>query len=141
KTASTICACDEFFDDITLEDLTQSGMKEELVGRLSQIVNLKKMSKSNMVKLIRKKAEIVSKELEVLIELTPTAEKELLEISFGTLGVRYPMNKLREVVQRKLADVYFSSNFDKNNDVIVVKSLKRATIKYAQNAIDDEYTA
>ncbi len=118
-----------FYEDLTLEDIVDFGMQEELAGRLVSIVNFHKLDEEDMIKLLRKKTEIISKELDCSIELKEAAERELLDLSFGNLGVRLPMNIIRTLAQNTIADVFFDRGFDYETDKVVIDSAESAHIE------------
>lgn len=119
---------DSFYDNLTVQDIIDFGMQEELAGRLVQVVNFHKLSKKAMRKLIRCKVNEISNEIGIGIEITKAAESALLDIAFGSLGVRRPMNLIRELVQNTVAAVFFEKGFDSSNEKVVIESLKRAHI-------------
>lgn len=119
---------DSFYDDLTMQDIIDFGMQEELAGRLVQVVNFHKLSKKAMRKLIRCKVNEISNEIGITIEITKAAESALLDIAFGSLGVRRPMNLIRELAQNTVAAVFFEKGFDSSNEKVVIESLNRAHI-------------
>lgn len=120
---------DCFYEDLSLQDLIDFGMQEELAGRMVQIVNFHKLSREDMFNLIRDKVKEISKEIKIDIHITESATEEFLEVSFGSLGVRRPMNMIRELVQNKVAEVFFEGKFDCDRDTVVIDSLKTARIE------------
>lgn len=120
---------DEFFADITLEDMIDFGMQEELAGRLSQVVNFHKISKEDMSRLILIKAKEISKEIGVEIELTAKAQQDFLEVSYTNLGVRRPMNLIRELAQNAIAQIFFEKDIDLETTKIVITSAESAHVK------------
>lgn len=122
-------AADLFFEDLTLQDIIDFGMTEELAGRMVQVVNFHKLSNTAMRKLIKCKVKEISKELNIEIELTKASMKDFLDISFGSLGVRRPMNMIRELVQNTVAEAFFEEKFDSRRDKVVISSPHCARIK------------
>ncbi|MBQ8514228.1 MAG: AAA family ATPase [Ruminococcus sp.] len=120
---------DDFYEDISLQDIIDFGMQEELAGRLSQVVNFHKLSREDMQELIQCKVKEISDEIGITLQLTESAEMELLDIAFGSLGVRRPMNLMRELAQNTVADVFFDSGFDNDKDKVVIDSLTSAHIE------------
>ncbi|MBP3379760.1 MAG: AAA family ATPase [Ruminococcus sp.] len=119
---------DSFYDDLTIQDMIDFGMQEELAGRLVQVVNFHKLSKKAMRKLIRCKVNEISNEIGINIEITKAAESAFLDIAFGSLGVRRPMNLIRELVQNTVAEVFFEKGFDSINEKVVIESPECARI-------------
>lgn len=119
---------DSFYDDLTIQDMIDFGMQEEFAGRLVQVINFHKLSPKAMRKLIRCKANEISNEIGIGIQITKAAESALLDIAFGSLGVRRPMNLIRELVQNAVAAVFFENGFDSGTDKVVIESLERAKI-------------
>ena len=117
------------FCDLNIQDIIDFGMQEELAGRISQVVNFRMLSKESMLDIICCKTKSISEELGIHIELTKAAKDELLDISFTGLGVRRPMNSIRELAQSAVADLFFDDDVDYENDTIVISSLNSAYVK------------
>lgn len=98
---------DVFYADITIEDMIEYGMLEELAGRITRVVNFHRISENEMRRLIRLKAEEISKEFGVITEFSEQAYDELLNQAYTNLGVRRPMNIIRECIQDALVEVVF----------------------------------
>ncbi len=113
---------DSFFGDLSLQDMIDYGMREELAGRMVQVVNFHRLSREDMLKLIKYKTAEISEEIGINIEMTEDAAKDFLDISFGSLGVRRPMNIIRELVQNAVAEVFFDGKFDINRDKVIIDS-------------------
>lgn len=122
-------ASEAIFCDLNIQDIIDFGMQEELAGRISQVVNFRMLSRADMLDIIHCKTESISEELGIHIELTKAAKEELLGISFTGLGVRRPMNAIRELAQNAVADRYFEDDVDYENDIVFITSLKSACIK------------
>lgn len=121
-------SADSFYEDITLQDIIDCGMQEELAGRLSQVVNFHRISKDDMRKLLFHKAEEISRETGICTELTQAAAEDFLQISFGNLGIRRPMNQMRQLVQNAVAEVFFENGFDCQHDKVVIASVQSAYV-------------
>lgn len=98
---------DVFYADITIEDMIEYGMLEELAGRITRVVNFHRISENEMRRLLRLKAEEISKEFGVITEFSEQAYDELFDQAYTNLGVRRPMNIIRECIQDALAEVVF----------------------------------
>lgn len=121
--------CDSFYEDLSLQDMIDFGMREELAGRMVQVVNFHRLSDDAMLKLIWYKTEEISKDMSIAIEMTDTAAREFLDISFGSLGVRRPMNMIKELVQNAVSEVFFEGKFDAVRDKVVIDSLDKVHIE------------
>ncbi len=119
---------DCFYEDISLEDMLEVGMLQELAGRVEQVINLHKLSEEDMLYLLEEKAKSISKELGVQVELTSQAKKSLLEISYSSLGIRRPMNCIRSLAKETLTEAYFDDSFDKNCWKILIHSSEKAEL-------------
>ncbi len=119
----------DIYADLTIQDIIDFGMQEELAGRLSRVINFRKLSEEAMLGVIRSKSEEISRELCIKIRLTPEAEEELLKISFGGMGIRRPMNIIRELVQNTAAEIFFEGEWDEENDVVVITSADTACVE------------
>lgn len=120
---------DSFFEDLSLQDMIDFGMMEELAGRMVQVVNFHRLSDDAMLELIRHKTAKISEDMGIAIEMTEPAAREFLDISFGSLGVRRPMNIIRELVQNTVAEVFFEGKFDINSDRVIIDSTDAAYIE------------
>lgn len=120
---------DEFYEDLSLQDMIDFGMREELAGRMVQVVNFHKLSEEDMLALIRCKVKEISESMGIVIEMEESAEKDFLDISFGSLGVRRPMNMIRELVQNTVAEVFFDGEFENGRDKVVIESAQSAHIE------------
>jgi ATP-dependent protease Clp ATPase subunit len=129
---------DPFYEDLTLEELIGFGLLEELAGRMVQIVNFHKLSKKDMRKLLLCKAAEISDEMNVKIELTERGMQELLDISFGSLGVRRPMNVIKELTQNAVAEVFFDKGFDRQQEMVIIDSADSAHIQRCRNLAANE---
>jgi ATP-dependent protease Clp ATPase subunit len=127
-------ASDVFHDKLTMQDLIDYGMLEELAGRIMQVVNFKKLSKTDMRKLLTCKAEEISAQTGISIQLTGKALDELVKISYGSLGVRRPMNLIKEMALNTVATVFFDEGFDVDKDKVVIASEERAYVKRTRQA-------
>ncbi|MDE7222427.1 MAG: AAA family ATPase, partial [Acetatifactor sp.] len=61
---------DCFYEDLTLQDMIDYGMREELAGRMVQVVNFHKLSEEDMLELIRYKVKEISKSMGIEIWMT-----------------------------------------------------------------------
>lgn len=120
---------DCFYEDLTLQDMIDYGMREELAGRMVQVVNFHKLSEEAMLELLRYKVEEISDGMGIDIGMTEDSMRAFLSISFGSLGVRRPMNRIRELVQNTVAEVFFDGKFDSRRDRVVIDSLDSAHIE------------
>lgn len=132
---------DSFYDDITQEEIIEYGMQEELAGRLTQVINLHKLSEKDMKVLIKEKARLISEEQCVQIEVTAGAIDSLLEISYSNLGVRNVMNRLRSLVTNTLSEYYYDDNFDKSEHKIVIQSAEKTSVTKQRKKKKLEFSA
>ena len=120
---------EDLYDNITISDMVEGGMQEEFAGRISQVINFHKLSEEDMRDVIKSKAEEISAQIGANIELSEKAESELLKISYGALGIRNPMNKIRELAQNALAEIFFDDDFGETEKTVVIDSLTDARVK------------
>lgn len=118
-----------FQDELTLQEMIEFGLMEELAGRMVQVINFHRLSEKDMLTLIKCKVKEIAKAMDVNIEITKQAANEFLSISFGDLGVRCPMNKIRELTQNKISEVFFENGFNPATNKVVIDSLHSARIK------------
>ena len=119
---------DCFYDDITVKDMIEQGMLEELAGRISISVNFHKLSEDDMRRLIRSKAEQISRERGIRIKLTDKAVDALMTVAYTNLGVRAPMNLMTELAFETLARHSIDNCFDRSRDMIVIEGKAKARV-------------
>jgi ATP-dependent protease Clp ATPase subunit/ribosomal protein L37AE/L43A len=130
KSEASVDECsDIFYEDISLQDMIDFGMQEELAGRIMQVVNFKPLSKTDMRKLIIRKTELISQELEINIHLTDKAVQSFLSISYGSLGVRRPMNLIKELALNCVSRVFFDEGYDYSRDKVIITDTETARIR------------
>lgn len=122
---------DIFHEDITMQDIIDHGMIDELAGRMTQIINFHRLSDDDMRALIQCKVKEISDEMGITIELSAGAEEELLGISFGNFGVRRPMNIIKELSRTAVAEVFFDDGFDPCADKVVISSINSAMVEHS----------
>ena len=127
-TEESINATDSFYSPITIDDIIRFGMVEELAGRIQQVINFRRMSDDSMLHLIRCKTDEIGEEMGIHIELSDQAERELLSIAFGNLGLRTPLNRIRELVINTIAAAFFDGNIKENEICIQIRNMKEAQI-------------
>ena len=128
-TEESINATDSFYSPITIDDIIRFGMVEELAGRIQQVINFRRMSDESMLHLIRCKTDEIGEEMGIHIELSDQAERELLSIAFGNLGLRTPLNRIRELVINTIAAAFFIQKLEEKEIIIHIKNMKEAQIK------------
>ena len=89
---------------------------------------LKRMSDESMLRLLRCKTEQIGEELGFCIELTEQAEQELLSISIGNLGLRHPLNKIRELALNTVSGDFFNDDFQNEIAAVRIESLENAVL-------------
>lgn len=125
---------DMFYSPITIDDIIEAGMQPELAGRIQQIVNFGRMSDESMLTLIRSKCSEIEHELNVKIRLTEQAEQELLALSFGNLGVRKPLNKIRELVLNTVSVRFFDEDMSDKSICVTVEGLDQVILTFNEPA-------
>ncbi len=130
---------DAMYEDLDIEDMIKFGMQEELAGRITYVINFHKLSEDDMRKLIRKKVQEISDTLKVNIYITDEAVEDFLKISFGNLGVRAPMNRIKKLVQERIAEVFFESGFDAERQRVVIESDNMAYVEDASDTAKEYY--
>lgn len=122
------------YQPITMEDIIKFGMQEELAGRIQQIVNFKRLSDEAMLELILKKTQKISEEMGISIYLSEIARTELLSIAFGNLGLRQPLNKIRELTLNTISASFFEGELDTKKHCLVIHGLDEAAIVSVREA-------
>lgn len=111
------------YSDITIDDMIEEGMLEELAGRITSVVNMDIIPKNVMRKLLAEKAEQIAEEFGISIEITEAGMEALTGISYTNLGVRTPVSRIRSEVVRLLSTVYFTEAYDSRNVTVLFNGL------------------
>lgn len=119
-----------FYEDISLEEMIEFGMLEEIAGRMQMVVNLHKLSKEDMIKLILSKISKLEQEIQISVVFDDDTIASLLEISYTNLGVRRVMNCLRTIACRAISDVFYDRTID-DNCCLVIESADKAYLEFA----------
>ncbi len=122
---------DCFYEDITLEDILEVGMLEELAGRIENIINLHKLSEEDMKRLLDEKTKLISNDLGVEIQLTSDAKDSFMKICYSSLGIRRPINCIRSLVNTALAEQYFEKDFDKSQCRVLITSTEKSSVYHS----------
>lgn len=134
KGSGQVNESDAFYDDIELNDMIEQGMLEELAGRITSVINFHKISERQMRKIIRDKAAQIGKELGCPIRITDKGLKELMEIAYTNLGVRKPMNVIRELALSVIAHQTIFGDTDNDISEIVISGLEKVRLKKANHS-------
>lgn len=126
----------DIYTELTIDDLIEYGMIEELAGRMTQIINFRKISEADMLKLIKCKVKEISKELKIDIDITDKALKELLTISFGDRGIRAPINQIKELTFEKIASVVFEKVGNLIRTIRIEKNMTQKQLADKMNISD-----
>lgn len=132
---------DCFYEDITLDDMIEYGMLEEIAGRMTQVINLHKLSEADMRMLLAGKVGVIAKELGAIIELTEETMDSLIDISYSALGIRRPISCIRSLAGNALAEHYFDKDFDKKSCKILIRSADEADVLLLKEKLGLEITA
>ena len=120
----------DFSDDVTLDDMIEAGMLEEIAGRVSRVINFRPIGRGEMRLLLQDKAEKLGAERNAEIVLTRRAIEELLPMCYTRLGIRKPMNLIRELADDALTEAAFSGQLDENGiNVVIIQSLTSAVFR------------
>lgn len=110
----------DHYDDITIEDIIDSGATYELMGRFSQVVNYHKLSKEIVFEIAEEYAESFCKVIEAdKIILTDQFKEELYESANGPMGVRVVKNEIKKSVMLAFEEYALTGN--KSMKSIVLK--------------------
>ncbi|MBR6274064.1 MAG: AAA family ATPase [Lachnospiraceae bacterium] len=92
------------YDALSLDDLIENGMKEELAGRFTDIINYKRLDPSDMKTIIEMRKEEIENEMDCTITLGEKAVEELLLMSNGPMGVRKCTKEIKKRVAEALGE-------------------------------------
>lgn len=134
---------EEFYDEITREDLISMGALYELVGRFSDIISYGALSPEAIDKIIDLRLEEISQEIEIPITINDSMRKHLHDNSNTAFGNRLIYSLLKQVVNRALLEIY-------TNEIsvsrIVIKSKEEYEIESnvlqndSSNSMDSDLT-
>ncbi len=124
-----ISSSEVFYDNLTLDDMIEQGMIEELAGRITSVINFHRIDERQMKNIIRDKAKQIGDEMGYRIRITDKGLKELMQIAYTNLGVRKPMNVIRELAIGVIAHQTIFGAADKGGSEIVISGLEKAKLK------------
>lgn len=131
----------QFYNDITLPEIVQYGMIDELAGRLRMVINFHKLPESAMRSVILQKCEMLGAQMHCQVMMTEEAIADFLKIFYTNLGVRHPMNKLAELMTRKLSACTINGSFDPDKEMLVIESMEQITVRPINETDDMELSA
>ncbi|PID27611.1 MAG: ATP-dependent Clp protease ATP-binding subunit ClpX [Candidatus Cloacimonadota bacterium] len=113
---SSLEATSELFEKVTSDDLMKFGLIPELIGRLPVTTHLSELKEDDLVKILTKPKNSISKQYEKLFEMedcklefTPDALKEIAHIAIeqktGARGLRSIMEKVMIDIMYELPDM------------------------------------
>lgn len=123
-----------FYEDITLSDMIEYGMLEEIAGRLQLVINLHRLSKENMSKVILSKIAALEDELKISIAFDDSVIDSLLVMSYTNLGVRKVINCLKELAYRAISDAFYDKEIS-NNCCLVIESADKAHLEFEDGQV------
>ena len=134
KGSGQVDESEAFYEDIELNDMIEQGMLEELAGRITSVINFHKISERQMRNIIRDKAKQIGDEIGFAIRITDKGLKELMEIAYTNLGVRKPMNVIRELALGVVAHQTIFGDTDNDSSEIVISGLEKVRLKKANHS-------
>lgn len=110
------------YEDIKIEDMIKYGLTEQLAGRISQVINFRRIPEEDMKMLIRKKVSEISDTKQIKINITDSAVNEFLNISYTPLGVRAVINRINELVSDVITESFFAEEISLWNEIDIVSA-------------------
>lgn len=134
----TVCykdndSSERFYDDVSINDMIEFGMLEELAGRIEQVINLHRLSEKDMKYLIYEKAQLISEEKGITIEFEGDAVESFLDIAYTNLGIRNVTNCIKKLVCETVSSVYYEKDIDISNCTVLISSPDSAIIGTVEN--------
>ena len=117
-----------FYEDIDIQDMIDYGMLEELAGRIVRIVSFGRITEEAMAQLIRDKIELIGSEYGCQVRITDKAIAEIVDISYGTIGIRKPINRIKQLVQDTMAEALFGDGFNALSDRVLIEGADKARL-------------
>lgn len=119
---------DIFYENITVDDMIEYGLMEQLAGRISQVVNFHRIPLKDMKKLIRSKADELAGKQCCNIKISDKVIDDMIGIAYTPLGVRAIINKLNELISDAVSNAFFDGTFNERYDEIVIVSENKSRI-------------
>ena len=94
-----------------------------------------------MRSVILQKCEMLGAQMHCQVMMTEEAIADFLKISYTNLGVRHPMNKLAELMTRKLSACTINGSFDPDKEMRVIESMEQITVRPINETDDMELSA
>ena len=117
-----------YFEDLTLSDMINFGMRDELAGRVGRIINLHRLPEDSMRKIILKKSEEVAQRCGIRIELTENALDEFMDIAYQRTGIREVINRIDELAIDSIVDMYFAGR-SLGRKKLIINGIEEAVVK------------
>lgn len=96
----------DHYEDISIEDIIDSGATYELMGRFSQVVNYHKLSEKFVYEIIDEYAESFCEMLSANhINVSPEFKGELFASANGPMGVRVLKNEIKKSIMKAFEDI------------------------------------
>ncbi len=127
----------DFYEDVTIEEIIDYGMIYELAGRMQRVINFHRLSRKDMLDLLFDKTEEISKSRGIGITLSPKAANRLLELAYGPMGLRTPLNIIKELSDNAVAEVFFSRGIDYEHEMVLITSESSAKIVRTKSSRND----
>lgn len=125
---------DDFYD-VTIEDMIEYGLTEQLAGRISTVINFHRLSEENMINVIRAKVTEIGSKENIKVGITNSALNEFLKIAYTPTGIRNIINHINGLIGVALEKYIFEECFDPQKDRILITSLERIRILRSEDGI------
>ena len=125
---------DDFYD-VTIEDMIEYGLTEQLAGRISTVINFHRLSEENMINVIRAKVNEIGAKENIKVGMTNRALNEFLKIAYTPTGIRNIINQINGLIGAALEKYIFEDCFDPQKDRILITSLERIRILRSEDGI------
>ena len=107
------------YRELTLEDMINAGMKEELAGRFQEVLNMLPIPKKEKHRLLKLKLDEVGEELGLHICCNKKAELKLLEVLNGPMGVRELMKTISNLAMSAECEYVFSGGTSEALEIVI----------------------
>lgn len=120
---------DVFYDDITLDDMIEYGMLEEIAGRMQMVINLHKLTHEDMTKVIISRIADLEKEICISVVFDDSVIRSFLEISYTNLGVRKIINCLKLLAYKAISKAIYERDIN-DNCCLIIESSEYAYLEF-----------
>lgn len=120
---------DQFYKDISIDEMVHFGMREELAGRIRTVVNFRKPDRESMKEIIRSKCDMLAKEYRCSACMTDKGVEDFMKTAYTSVGIRGVINTIAGMLIKKLSTNISSKEFDRERDILILEGTDRISVR------------